>query len=430
MKKKISLVLAGLLCITMIATACNNQQNIGDSSSSPIIESTTGADESPIVSVTDAEGNAVTDAEGNAVTEIDASKIQVVDPESTTVATTVNKTSQGRYAYSKLNKEEQALYGTIVNSVKSLNNVIHFDKEVPFATYQKVMALVYYQEPELFWLSGKYETYNGSRDSVPVYYKTTDTAEIKKMQGEIDAKTKEFLDGAPSGSQMDKLVYLHDWVILHNAYSKDDLHADDIYGGLVGGVAQCQGYSKTSAYLMDKMGIENTTVTGFNEEGLSHAWNLVKLDGEWYNFDTTWDDPKGMKDADYIRYSFFNVTDDEIYGKTHTLDTSYYESPKCTGTKNNYSKVKGQYVSSVDEAKKCIEQQLVANSKSGGSRVFLKCASKEAFDSIYKDLVSNKGLIDVIDATNKNNSTSFTADGVGVYKEEHIYCIDFKINKK
>ena len=26
-------------------------------------------------------------------------------------------------------------------------------------------------------------------------------------------------------------------------------------------------------------------------EVINHAWNLIKLDGEWYQVDVTWDDP-------------------------------------------------------------------------------------------------------------------------------------------
>lgn len=46
----------------------------------------------------------------------------------------------------------------------------------------------------------------------------------------------------------------------------------------------CYAYYATSAALLSRLGIENTLI---QEEDGGHFWNLVKIDGNWYHFDTT-----------------------------------------------------------------------------------------------------------------------------------------------
>ena len=38
------------------------------------------------------------------------------------------------------------------------------------------------------------------------------------------------------------------------------------------------------------MGLESQLITGITDKGENHAWNQVKVDGDWYNSDVTWAD--------------------------------------------------------------------------------------------------------------------------------------------
>jgi hypothetical protein len=64
-----------------------------------------------------------------------------------------------------------------------------------------------------------------------------------------------------------------------------------------------------------------------------HAWNIVKLDGEYYHVDATWDDISEEKESIEVVYHHFNLNDEEMQ-KTHIWDKSKY--PPCTGIKYNY----------------------------------------------------------------------------------------------
>ena len=51
-------------------------------------------------------------------------------------------------------------------------------------------------------------------------------------------------------------------------------------------------------------GIESRIIAGI-ADSQQHVWNIVKLDGVWYNIDLTWDDPIGSNGESLISYDFF-----------------------------------------------------------------------------------------------------------------------------
>ena len=62
------------------------------------------------------------------------------------------------------------------------------------------------------------------------------------------------------------------------------------YGALKNGCAVCDGYSCAAKLLLEKFNIECDIEVGTCLDGGGHAWNLVKVDGNWYQMDVTWND--------------------------------------------------------------------------------------------------------------------------------------------
>lgn len=99
------------------------------------------------------------------------------------------------------------------------------------------------------------------------------------------------------------------------------------YGALVEGTAVCLGYATTFQLFMDMLGIECITVVGAAfDSGGDHAWNMVKLNGEWYCVDATWD--LGRSSPGKCKY--FNVTSDHMAKSDHQWD--YANTPMATAT--------------------------------------------------------------------------------------------------
>lgn len=128
-------------------------------------------------------------------------------------------------------------------------------------------------------------------------------------------------------SEREKVRTIHDWLIMNACYDRTySIHGPD--GVLLKGTGVCSSYAYAAELLLTKAGIANRYLSGTTTGGSSggHAWNLVRVDGQWYHLDCTWDDPtrangKVKKDdsatiSGHERYDYFLVTDKQI-GKNH-----------------------------------------------------------------------------------------------------------------
>ncbi len=113
-------------------------------------------------------------------------------------------------------------------------------------------------------------------------------------------------------TDLDKLLYLHDVVVETVAYKKT---TDAMYiasGALVDKQAVCAGYAKALNVLLHRVGLETSYVSGTS---LDHGWSYVKLDGQWYHVDPTWDDTRTPVSGKTSRTNL--LRNDAEFGKNH-----------------------------------------------------------------------------------------------------------------
>lgn len=145
---------------------------------------------------------------------------------------------------------------------------------------------------------------------------------------------KENIKDDMSDYEKEKAVY--DWLIDYTSYSNQNLapiSSGDQYAHLPYGVfkyhqAICVGNATTMKLFLDILGIENQIIHS-TEEG-EHAWNLVKLDGDWYHCDATFDDSNSGKPG----YNYFNVPDSVKDDGSYPWD--HDTIPAADGTKYCY----------------------------------------------------------------------------------------------
>lgn len=155
---------------------------------------------------------------------------------------------------------------------------------------------------------------------------------VKKVLGKI---LKDDMD------DLEKETAIYKWIV--NNVDYDWTHQDIMvptpresftpYGGLVNHTAVCLGYATTFQLLCDLAGVECITVVGaaFGSSE-DHGWNMVRLDGDWYCVDVTWDanyreQGMGWGSSGPDRWVYFNITSDEMAASDHQWD--YANTPEA-----------------------------------------------------------------------------------------------------
>ncbi len=114
----------------------------------------------------------------------------------------------------------------------------------------------------------------------------------------------------PDMDDFERVKAIHDYVLKQVVYDKSTVYSWSIKGALENGRGVCQAYADSFRILCLKSGVECEDVGGL--AGERHAWNRVKLDGEWYNVDTTWDDSEWDQPED-SKYEYFCISDSIMY---------------------------------------------------------------------------------------------------------------------
>ena len=212
------------------------------------------------------------------------------------------------------------------------------DNEVLHQAYVSVMA----DHGGLFWVSGyTYTQYTRGEKLVDLHFTpkfTMTDAERMDMQAQIDETVSQILAGIDAQApDYDKAKYVFDYLASNVAYSTGAPDNQNIISVFVNGETVCQGYAAATQYLLEKLDIPCAVVAG-TADGQSHAWNLVKLDGEYYYMDTTWGNATysgdGMGLDSFINYNYFAVTTGELQ-KTHQPNDDIIV-PVCQAVKDNY----------------------------------------------------------------------------------------------
>ena len=128
-------------------------------------------------------------------------------------------------------------------------------------------------------------------------------------------------------SEREKALRLHNWLIYnaHYDYTFSNYNAD---GVLIQGAGVCDSYSKAYSLLLTKVGIENKRAIGGN-----HAWNVIRIDGQWSFVDTTWDDPNDSGEASvsgFERTHYFLMNDATIR-RDHTFEEEIWADSNNVG---------------------------------------------------------------------------------------------------
>ena len=173
------------------------------------------------------------------------------------------------------------------------------------------------------------------------YYFDIDYLATQEEIDEVSRRAQEIVDSFDLSQEDDytKIKLLYEYICTHYTYD-DTLTKFSAYDGLTTGSMVCQGYALLTYKVMWSAGIPSRIVTGVSQQE-NHAWNIVKLNGVWYNLDTTWDaaDEIGgvmhwnyflKSEADFTGHTRFNPYITDNYNRAHPMAKKSMELPKMT----------------------------------------------------------------------------------------------------
>lgn len=263
-------------------------------------------------------------------------------------AVEVTSVSNNMYVYQTLDDREKVVYDQVYDCITNFKEKITVsttDTEVLDKVYKAIMA----DYGNLYWQDGyKYNIHKSGEKIVYLEFLPNYTmTESKKehYQRQIDEVVSEWLSSIDdTASDYDKALYVFETLINKVEYNENSNQNQNIISTFLYRSTVCKGYANGAWYLLDKLGIKSTIITGM-ANGESHAWNLVQLDGSYYYMDVTWGNSRYLDKGNYaakrINYAYFAMTSEEIE-KNHYADV-FFTVPDCTATQCNYFVHEGLY---------------------------------------------------------------------------------------
>lgn len=308
------------------------------------------------------------------------------------------------YAYGCLSEAEALWYCNIADCLGFMREEIRLDKQgieqgLDETDIDRIFQCVLMDHPELFYVEGyTYRKYTKGDRIVAIQFSGTysmDAEQAIARHSQIELEVENILDGAKGFTDdYDKVKYVYETVIYHTEYNLDASDNQNMYSVFVNRESVCQGYAKAVQYLLERMGVECTLVFGTVENGEGHAWNLVKVNGNYYYVDATWGDPsyqleqKEPSDEYFpeISYDYLCITTEQLL-RTHLVDEPV-PMPYCTEEKDNYYVREGALFTHYDrEQMQRVFQQLWEKERVD---INLRCVNEEVFQQILYTMVEEQ----------------------------------------
>ncbi|MCM1159899.1 MAG: Ig-like domain-containing protein [Roseburia sp.] len=168
------------------------------------------------------------------------------------------------------------------------------------------------------------DNWSNNYKAIAKAYKTGNSSRLSYTDKKVLSKVKKILSQNIRSGMPDeeKALVLHDWICknaTYESYTKGRVSGQVNYVDvLFKGKACCAGYSGVYQLFMQCLGIENQVAIS-----QTHGWNVVKIDGKWYNVDITYDYNHGNG----ILHTYFLKSDQWLPQGTSHIATN--KKKKC-----------------------------------------------------------------------------------------------------
>jgi hypothetical protein len=191
-------------------------------------------------------------------------------------------------------------------------------------------------------------TYAKSSSTFEITADYLDDASMEDETTQAVETAEESLPITSDDSAYDIIYTIYDYIANNVTYDEED--ESDLphtaYDAAVNGRAVCQGYAMLFYRILLDYGIDNRIIVSE-----THAWNLVYLDGEYYECDVTWDSQEvqaGNKYAYFLKadlsggnkvhYWKSDALDNDVYALNRS-GTDYGEDGSDSGMPSEYKRI-------------------------------------------------------------------------------------------
>ncbi len=307
------------------------------------------------------------------------------------------------YYYTKLSDYQKSMYNKLLNGIAKLNQEItidtntDIDQEKISKEISDTLSYIFADHPEIWYVKPSYEikvnSYLGINVvKVSMMYTVSSKSELDKEVKEVEERVNNILNKMIKSNMTDyeKALVIHDYLAENITYYKyndiesipDEKHS--AYGSIIDKSAVCDGITKAYQIILNKLDIENIFVEG-TTEGVPHAWNMIKLDEEYYHIDLTSSATiMGDTKTNMPVHVYFNVTDYDIL-ETHTIEKRE-KLPIAKSTKYNYYKYEGKEITHMDNFDYMLKQ--IVNRNNNKQLIEIKItgvynAAEKLVDELY-----------------------------------------------
>lgn len=302
-------------------------------------------------------------------------------------------------------KQYEKLYTALLNQKEEVS--------VEGLALHEMKDLYYYvicDHPEMFWIGGSYtyEVLENEIIHINLQYRTT-VEERDELTKKLDTEKEKILSTIEDkSSDVEKVKAVYDFVCENTTY-KENEYEQNIIGVLLNHEAVCAGYARAIQYLLLEMGIDCTYVKGTTIEdpnaGTGHAWNMVKVEDDYFYLDATWGDEE--ENITHTCYGYFLMSSEEML--TSYVPSFFYE--KSSDLEKSWFKLQETYLDKWDADLIC---ELWKQAKvEGKTYIEIKC-SEEAYADIYSRLDATQEMFTILEKAGLEDVSTYYY----VYNEE------------
>lgn len=332
-----------------------------------------------------------------------------------------------RMLYDGLTPKGKEAYEALYDAVLEHKETVY----IPMLSSQElsnVHAALKYDNPQLPCISDEFSYGSfGTLCYVKMRYDYTE-AECRALSETMISAARSICDECADRGDYEKELYLHDALVRLADYSDGGVNANTAAGALVDRNAVCAGYALGMKLLCDISGIDSCVVRGTAESDVgaeAHAWLIVKIGGEWYHVDPTWDDPVNENDRDQLTHAYFNLPTEWI--KADHRDFTLPEGIACEETADNYFVRSGLYCEG-DDWRGVLKDAAGERFRSLPFETELRFADGALFDGAYEELMDGE-INKVINELVRENGLEIERWRVSVQMFRSMNCLRLIISE-